>query len=48
MRAKSIVRNDWMLVSVVMRELVEAEPRPDLPMSAYELAVRRGLRRSAR
>ncbi|MFE0155422.1 hypothetical protein ACFWY5_50365, partial [Nonomuraea sp. NPDC059007] len=32
-----LVRNDWMLLSVVMRDLMEAEPHPDLPMSAYEL-----------
>ncbi|WP_246266580.1 MDR family NADP-dependent oxidoreductase [Nonomuraea typhae] len=32
-----LVRNDWMALSVVMRELMAAEPHPELPMSAYEL-----------
>ncbi|MFI6393232.1 zinc-binding dehydrogenase [Nonomuraea sp. NPDC050547] len=32
-----LVRNDWMMLSVVMRDLMEAEPHPDLPMSAFEV-----------
>lgn len=32
-----VVRNEWMLLSVVLKELMEAEPNPDLPMPAYEL-----------
>lgn len=32
-----LVRNEWMLLSVVLRELMEAEPNPDLPMPTYEL-----------
>ncbi|GAA3673466.1 hypothetical protein GCM10022224_042130 [Nonomuraea antimicrobica] len=31
------VRDDWMMLSVVMSALMEAEPHPDLPMSAYAL-----------
>ncbi|WP_188191391.1 MDR family NADP-dependent oxidoreductase [Nonomuraea sp. SYSU D8015] len=32
-----LVRNDWMLLSVVMRDLMEAEPHPELPMSGYQV-----------
>ncbi len=32
-----LVRNEWMLLSVVLRELMGAEPNPDLPMPSYEI-----------
>lgn len=32
-----LVRNEWMLLSVVLRDLMEAEPNPELPMQAYQL-----------
>ncbi|RZQ60096.1 MDR family NADP-dependent oxidoreductase [Amycolatopsis suaedae] len=32
-----LVRNDWMVLSIVMRSLMDAEVHPDLPMSGYRL-----------
>ncbi|WP_281259336.1 NADP-dependent oxidoreductase [Prauserella shujinwangii] len=32
-----LVRNEWMLLSVVLKDLMETEPNPDLPMPAYAL-----------